>query len=508
MRLVKIFLFVFFLNRAFIFAQEEGNLLRLNDLIERWDIRSAENLLREIEDDREALYLKGKLKFFSGDYREALSLLEKAGVNHNDNFYKLVKNTVEKTEGFSTYETEYFRIRYRSGKDEILIPYLTDTLNKIRRAAGTDLGYIPQEKVLVEIYPDLASFTSVTPLSKDAIANTGTVAICQYNRIVITSPRLYIQGYSWLDTVSHEYIHYVLTKLSGNSIPLWLQEGIAKYAEIRWRRDDGGGLTPWSKSILREAIVSGDIVTFEEMGNSFANLRSARRAALAFAEVQSMVEYIVKRGGMETLRKMIDEYKNAVDTKEVIARILNISMEDFLNEWKKFVLEMVRDAPTSAEVIHPRVRESPATEASEEEYVKNKRARDKMILAEIFKERGRLDAAIVEYKMAVKIAPTSPYIKNQLGSLLIKKGRIKEARELLENVANLYPDYPRTFINLSKIYIALQDDRKLEESLLRANAVNPFDPYIHNELHLLYRRTEKIDEAERERKIIKILEEK
>lgn len=505
MKLLKAFFVLLIFNLRVVLAYDEQTLLKLNEFIEEWDIKSAENFLPEIKDEKNALYLQAKLKFFSGEYTEALALLEKAGVSHDDHFYELIKNTEERTRGFSTYESEHFRIRYSPGKDEVLLPYLIDTLNKIRIFAGENLGFIPQEKVLIEIYPDLESFTSVTPLSKDAIANTGTVAICQYNRILITSPRLYIQGYSWLDTISHEYIHYVLTKLSGNSVPLWLQEGIAKYFETGWRKKDGGGLTPWSKSLLRQAIISGDIVTFEEMGNSFANLRSARRAALAFAEVETMVEYIVKNYGMETLRKMIKEYKNSIDEGDVMARILNTTKDNFLSEWKKFAKSLVVDAPKSADVIYPQVKEF--SEVNEEaDYVKNKNARDAMILAEIMQERGRLDAAIIEYKKAVKSSPDSPYVINKLCSLLIKKNRITEARQLLENVAELYPDYPQTFINLSKIYIATNDNAKLEDALLKANAINPFDPYVHNELYLLYKRTERDKEAGRESRIINILE--
>ncbi len=503
----KLFFILFFIQSEILFAIDDKQLFEINELLDAWDVERAESYLEKIDEDkREKFYLRGKIKFLRGEYKEAIELLEKAGISHNDPLYELAKKTAEKTEGFRTDELGYFKIRYSPGKDEILIPYLADTLNKIRTSAGVDLGYLPQEKVLVEIYPDLESFTSVTPLSKDAIANTGTVAICQFNRILITSPRLYLQGYSWLDTVSHEYIHYVLTKLSGNSVPLWLQEGIAKYFEVRWRRDTGGELTPWNRSILKKALATGDLVTFEEMGNSFANLRSARRAALAFAEVESMVEFIVKKYGVDALRKIINEYKNSIDDRGVMSRILNISMDDFLNDWKRFAREIVLAAPSEADVIHPRVKEVVRTE-EDTEYVKSKNARDAMVLAEILHERGRIGAAIVEYKKAVKFAPDSPYITNKLCSLLIKKNRIDEARKLLENVATIYPDYPQTFINLSKIYIALNDDAKLEDSLLKANAINPFDPFIHNELYLFYNRIGRKEEALREEKILKLLEE-
>jgi tetratricopeptide (TPR) repeat protein len=384
---------------------------------------------------------------------------------------------------------------------------MLDTLERIRTAAGGDLGYYPMEKVLVEVYPEIESFTQVTPLSEDAISNTGTVAICQFNRILITSPRLYLQGYSWLDTISHEYIHYVLTKLSGNTIPLWLQEGIAKYMEVRWRKEEGGEMTPWSKSILKNAIKTGDIVTFEEMGNSFANLRSARRAALAFAQVETMVEYIVKKFGKDTLRNIIDKFSIFLPQEQVMSQVLNSSMEEFLKGWREYAWGIVKDAQEHLEVIHPEIKNG-KTRMSETDTIGERRARDYVTLGSILEDRGRLDGAIKEYEKAVRLSPGSPFLVNKLSPLLIKKGRRREAKQLLENIAQLYPDYYQTLINLALVYKGIEEGAKLEDVLLRANAINPFDPFIHNELYLLYIKSNRHVEAQREKEVLNILGEK
>ena len=42
-------------------------------------------------------------------------------------------------------------------------------------------------------------------------------------------------GYDWLDTVSHEYVHLVVSRKSRNTVPIWMHEGLAKYLESRWR---------------------------------------------------------------------------------------------------------------------------------------------------------------------------------------------------------------------------------------------------------------------------------
>jgi hypothetical protein len=49
------------------------------------------------------------------------------------------------------------------------------------------------------------------------------------------SPRVLLYGYGWLDTAVHEYVHYLVTIRTRNKAPVWLQEGLAKLLETRWR---------------------------------------------------------------------------------------------------------------------------------------------------------------------------------------------------------------------------------------------------------------------------------
>ena len=58
------------------------------------------------------------------------------------------------------------------------------------------------------------------------------------------------QGYDWLDTVSHEFVHLVVSKKSRNTVPIWMHEGLAKYLESRWRGPAGGAMTPSTLALL------------------------------------------------------------------------------------------------------------------------------------------------------------------------------------------------------------------------------------------------------------------
>src|SRR5207245_617002 len=77
--------------------------------------------------------------------------------------------------------------------------------------------------------------------------------LCKYNRLMITSPRALLRGYAWLDTLSHEFVHYLVTRKGRNAVPIWLQEGLAKFLETRWRGAPGLAVDEMSTTLLTTA---------------------------------------------------------------------------------------------------------------------------------------------------------------------------------------------------------------------------------------------------------------
>ena len=61
---------------------------------------------------------------------------------------------------------------------------------------------------------------------------------------MVTTPRALAYGYPWLDSINHELVHYAVSTLTGDRAPVWLQEGLAKFLERRWREPAGGRIPP------------------------------------------------------------------------------------------------------------------------------------------------------------------------------------------------------------------------------------------------------------------------
>ena len=53
--------------------------------------------------------------------------------------------------------------------------------------------------------------------------------------LMVVSPRATIFGYPWMDTLAHEYTHLLVSRISHDTVPVWLQEGLARFEQSRWR---------------------------------------------------------------------------------------------------------------------------------------------------------------------------------------------------------------------------------------------------------------------------------
>src|SRR5262249_29214924 len=153
---------------------------------------------------------------------------------------------------------------------------------------------------------EVADLAKVSTLTRREIETSGTIALCKFNRLMIVSPRALARGYPWLDTLAHEYTHFVVSRVSANTVPIWLHEGLAQVEEQEWRAPGPPPLTPMMEHLLATALGKGRrLITFEEMYPSMAKLPSQADTALAFAEVFTVVEYLNERVGAAGIAQLI-----------------------------------------------------------------------------------------------------------------------------------------------------------------------------------------------------------
>ena len=465
-------------------------------LIEDWSIREAETftniLLKKYPESGDAYFLKARVEFSKGNYGYAVKILNRVGENHSEvsKFKKLVHDTHKATESFITRESNHFIYRFQQGPDEILVHYATEVLEKSYEILGKLLNYYPKEKVLVEFYPNRDTFSKISPLTLKDIATSGTVALCKYNRIMIISPGSLVRGYNWMDTLSHEYTHYLLTKKSRNNLPLWMHEGIAKYFEVRWRNGDEY-LTPIMETILAGGLEKNYLIPLDNMMPSLAKLETAEDVQLAYAEVSTMIEYLTLTHGNEAISLLLEKLAHGESFDQVLSNILGTNLSTFQEEWQRFVKQKDLKIIPGLKPQGIQFKINRSTKESYKEYrgVDNRKSRDLAFLGDILKSRNFYKAALIEYQRAIDQSKIfSPILHNKLAKTHFVTREYNKAKILLEKSLSHYPMFHTTLASMGELYFDTGDIEKSRDFYEKAVRVNPFNPFVHTRLMAIYQK--------------------
>jgi len=421
-------------------------------------------------------------EFYAGDYEAAAdgiaALRNKPGSAGNlGNLADVIVDTYATTKNFETFTHENIEVRYAPGDDEVLVPYAVDALKAVGEALEEELGVKMVSPIRLEIYPDADSLSRVSTLPVEAIRNTGTIALCKWGRLMIASPSALMHGYPWLDTISHEYVHLLLTKASLDQAPVWLQEGLAKFLETRWRQDapilqqDAA-----SAQLLFEAMEADALLSFDQMHPSIALLPSQKAASLAFAQVSSFMQTYYREYGSEGVQQALYLIGGGEDAKKALASVAGVPWRVLESRWRKALSKLPQPAPAR---LLPRRLSGEATEQDELAGVELDRARNHLRLGDLLWTRSRPAAASVEYAKAHEAAPSDPVVASRYARSAIAGGRPKDAIGPLMLTLERYPTHAPALSSLATAMYRLSMPEEAKDAAARAIAQNPFDPQPH-----------------------------
>ncbi|MCI0570676.1 MAG: tetratricopeptide repeat protein, partial [Myxococcaceae bacterium] len=333
----------------------------------------------------------------------------------------------------------------------------------------------------------------VSTLTLEQIRTTGTIAICKFNKLMVTSPKAVLKGYDWLDTLAHEYVHLVVGQKSHNTVPIWLQEGLAKYLESRWRGRAGQAMSPATLALLGERVRKNSLIPFEKMHPSIALLPSAEDAATAFAEVFFAIDYVHRSKGPTGLRTIIDGMRRGKTDRQAVEAAMGTSFTGFERAW----LSHVRSQPFPRDLI-PRSEEKVVLKDDAKGKAKEKEKKGREIsfgdfaemtevparrfahLGELMRERERPRAAAEEYGKAYELVGDKyESLSNKYALALLELERLDEAQRVLEGSLKVHPGSPTTNVHLGRIHLHRSDWARARDAYLEALASDPFDPEIH-----------------------------
>jgi len=420
--------------------------------------------------------------FYAGQYEAAAAGIAEIGKGSGSatalgELADVIVDTYEMTRGYETFSSENFEVSYAPGPDEILVPYAIDTLKATAEALEAELGVKMLSPVRLEIYPDAESLARVTTLSVEAIRNTGTIALSKWGRLMIASPGTLMHGYPWLDTIAHEYVHLLLTKASLDRSPVWLQEGLAKFLETRWRNDAPSlRMDPAARQLLYNAAQANELLDFDQLHPSIALLPTQEAASLAFAQVSSFIAMYYRDYGSEGVQQALYLVSQGEDARRALASVAGVPWKTLESRWKKIL--SAQPKPPSARLL-PRRLSGEATEQDELAGVELERARNYLRLGDLLWTHSRPAAASVEYAKAHKVAPGDPVVASRYARSAIAGGRPKEALAPLMLTLERYPTHAPALSSLATAMFRTSKRDLAEKAANQAIALNPFDPQPH-----------------------------
>jgi hypothetical protein len=240
-------------------------------------------------------------------------------------------------------------LRLQDADDEPLVPYLVEVADRAREAVRVDLGVELPRPLRIDVVRDLFSLSGVSGLPLEAAETTGTVAVARWGRVTLLSPRASRHGYPWQDTLAHELVHLGLSRATRDFAPLWLQEGVAKRQEQRWRAprpfDDPEG----HDRIAHHALLTGTSVGVDNLGPSIAMLPSADAASIAFSEVTSFINFWIRENGRAAFRLLLQDLKGLQqrDPNDALRSATGYGLQEWIVRWQVWLRGLDAGAATA-----------------------------------------------------------------------------------------------------------------------------------------------------------------
>ncbi len=360
-------------------------------LLARLDHDGATAALSEASRAGERLAVPlARVAIHRGDARLALRLLEAVGsaprAEEARELRAVATGLLRATLGASEHVTSdgALRLQLQHGGDAALVPWVHETVRAARVVTEEVLGFRWNAPTYVVLVRDQQTLADATGLPYESARTTGTLAIAKWGRVTMLSPRATESGFAWRDTVVHELAHLALTAVTADHAPLWLQEGVAKDMELRWRPREPFDERPDPEAVVREALAKREYLPLDKLGPSVAMLPSAHAAEVAFAAATSFVRYLRQALGVEGFTS----YLRALATgakDDALARVSGKTFGAWHAEW---LASLPRSGPPRTD-LEARIPDPADTSR-------------RMRLARLLVQRGHGKAALAELERAGK----------------------------------------------------------------------------------------------------------
>jgi len=339
--------------------------------------------------------------------------------------------------GYTVLRDDGFIVKMEAKEAALYGDRVLALLREARDALCPKYGAAIDGEVTIEIFPHQKDFAVRTFGLPGA---DGFLGVCFGKVITINSPAS--QGASpsnWESVLWHEYCHAVTLTKTKNKMPRWLSEGISVYEE---GQRDPACATPLSPA-FRKMLLGEDFTPLSKLSSAFMAPKSAMHLQFAYFESSLAVEFLIERFGLPTLKDLLADLGKGTAVNEALIARTETPLDRLDAEFERF-------AKSKAEAVAPGLTwEQPELPPNAD------------------------SDAVAEW---LESHPDSFFGLQRLGTALVAEEKWEEAREVLEKLKRLYPDY----VGAENAYVLLaaasrklgrvEEERAVLEELARRDA--------------------------------------
>lgn len=346
-----------------------------------------------------------------------------------------MRKVIDHLAKYSTVKTEHYDLKYDPKNDAVLAKFLEEYLEETHQDLKKQFGFEPAGRITVEVFNRHDMFSGRTV----ALPDLHTVGACIGRVFTMASPSAVglKKPFNWGRVIRHEMTHVFNLAQTDFQCPHWLTEGMAVQSEKMERPLD------WLRA-LRDRADEGTLFNIDTVMMGFAKPKDQAEWALAYCQSQLYVEYMVKTHGPESVGKILNAYRDGLDTTAALRVACQVEKPVFEKGYRAYVDEVLK----------------PYRGAK-----KAKKDDDKpMTFDELTVAQGK--------------NPDDPDLAAKLGEQLLKRGKTNEARKLVDAALAKKPGHAVASLLKARLLVRAGDEDGAKEVLEAALKESPDDPRL------------------------------
>ncbi len=223
--------------------------------------------------------------------------------------------------------------------DESFAQELMAAAHQALARLAEDTGVYLEELARIYIYADAEDLRGATIYPQEW---AGGLAFARYGIIAIgIAPD---ELYWGRRAIAHELTHLVIHQMTINpysDLPIWLDEGLAMYAE--------GALEPAFAAYLSRAIAEDSLTSVRSLSSPFSAYTEESR--LSYAQSYSLVEFLIANYGRGKMLELLNTFKQGSSYDGALEKVYGFDMDGLDARWRNYVTGQDKSTEVAVPVI-------------------------------------------------------------------------------------------------------------------------------------------------------------